>query len=142
MEKMYKRGEYTPYSLEEAVEISTELLKLYKDAKVKVIRIGLQPTESITWGQDIIDGPFHPAFRELAEGNLICNNLKSKAPDDKDIIIEINPKDVSKLYANKKEYFKRFISSRSGKVFVNVENKVKGNKIKLTIIDKRDEFKI
>ena len=142
MEKMYKRGEYIPYSLEEAVEISTKLLKLYKDAKVKVIRIGLQPTESITWGQDIIDGPFHPAFRELVEGNLICNNLKSKASDDKDIIIEINPKDVSKLYANKKEYFKRFISSRSGKVFVNVENKVKRNKIKLTIIDKRDEFKI
>lgn len=142
MEKMYNRGEYTPYSLDGAVHISSELLKIYKEAKVKVIRIGLQPTESITWGKDIIDGPFHPAFRELVEGYLICSNLKEKAPEDKDIIIEINPRDVSKLYTNRKEYFKKFTCSRSGKVFVKVENKVKRNKIKLTVIEKREEFKI
>ena len=142
MEKMYERGEYIPYSLKEAVDISTEMLKLYKEAKIKVIRIGLQPTESITWGQDIIDGPFHPAFRELVEGNLICSSLKEKAPCDKDIIIEINPKDVSKLYTNKKEYFKEFTNNRSGKVFVKVENKVKRNRIRLTVIEKKEEFKI
>lgn len=142
MEKMYHRGEYIPYSLEEAVHISSELLKLYKSAKVKVIRIGLQPTDSITWGKDIIDGPFHPAFRELVEGYSICTALKNKVPEEKDIIIEINPKDVSKLYSNKKEYFNKFISGRKGKVFVKVENKVKRNKIKLTIIEKREEFKI
>lgn len=142
MEKMYNRGEYIPYSLDEAVHISSELLKLYKEAKVKVIRIGLQPTESITWGRDIIDGPFHPAFRELVEGYLICSTLEEKAPRDKDIIIEINNKNISKLYTNKKEYFKKFITNRSGKTFVKVENKVKRNKVKLTIIEKIEDFKI
>ena len=42
MEDMYNRGEYIPYSLDEAVYISGEMLKLYNDAKIKVIRIGLQ----------------------------------------------------------------------------------------------------
>ena len=66
----YNRGEYKPYSLEMAVKVSREMLKLYNEAKVKVIRIGLQPTDTIAEGKDVVAGPFHPAFRELVEGSL------------------------------------------------------------------------
>lgn len=142
MEDMYHRGDYKPYSLDEAVYISGEMLKLYNEAKVKVIRIGLQPTDTITTGKDIVDGPFHPAFRELVESYLICENLDKKSPKEKDIIIEINEKDISKLYANKKTYFKSFLSNRKGKVYVNTNNKVKKGRVKLTIIDNKEEFKI
>ena len=142
MEDMYNRGDYIPYSLDEAVYISGEMLKLYTDAKIKVIRIGLQPTDTITTGKDIVDGPFHPAFRELVEGHLICETLDKKCPREKDIIVEINEKDISKLYANKKQYFKEFLLNRHGKVYVNTNNKVKKGRIKLTVIEKREEFKI
>lgn len=142
MEEMYNRGEYIPYSLEQAVYISGEMLKLYTEAKVKVIRIGLQPTDTITTGKDIVDGPFHPAFRELVEGSLICKKLDGKCPKEKDIIIEINEKDISKLYTNKKQYFRRFLDERQGKVYVNTNNKIKKGKLKLTIIERREEFKI
>lgn len=142
MEDMYNRGDYIPYSLDEAVYISGEMLKLYTDAKIKVIRIGLQPTDTITTGKDIVDGPFHPAFRELVECHLICETLGKKCPREKDIIIEINEKDISKLYANKKQYFKEFLLNRHGKVYVNTNNKVKKGRIKLTVIEKREEFKI
>ena len=142
MEDMYNRGDYVPYSLDEAVYISGEMLKLYNEAKIKVIRIGLQPTDSITTGKDLVDGPFHPAFRELVEGHLICETLDKKCPKEKDIIVEINEKDISKLYTNKKQYFKRFLDNRDGKVYVNTNNKVKKGRIKLTVIEKREEFKI
>ncbi len=142
MEDMYNRGDYVPYSLDEAVYISGEMLKLYNEAKIKVIRIGLQPTDTITTGKDIVDGPFHPAFRELVEGHLICETLDKKCPKEKDIIVEINEKDISKLYTNKKQYFKRFLANRDGKVYVNTNNKVKKGRIKLTVIEKREEFKI
>ena len=142
MEEMYNRGDYVPYSLDEAVYISGEMLKLYNEAKIKVIRIGLQPTDTITTGKDIVDGPFHPAFRELVEGHLIFETLDKKCPKEKDIIVEINEKDISKLYTNKKQYFKRFLVNRDGKVYVNTNNKVKKGRIKLTVIDKREEFKI
>lgn len=142
MEDMYNRGDYVPYSLDEAVYISGEMLKLYNEAKIKVIRIGLQPTDTITTGKDIVDGPFHPAFRELVEGHLICETLDKKCPKEKDIIVEINEKDISKLYTNKKQYFKRFLAGREGKVYVNTNNKVKKGRVKLTIIEKREEFKI
>ena len=142
MEDMYNRGDYVPYSLDEAVYISGEMLKLYNEAKIKVIRIGLQPTDTITTGKDIVDGPFHPAFRELVEGHLICETLDKKCPKEKDIVVEINEKDISKLYTNKKQYFKRFLAGREGKVYVNTNNKVKKGRIKLTVIEKREEFKI
>ena len=51
--------------------------------------------------------------------------------------MEINEKDISKLYTNKKQYFKRFLDNRDGKVYVNTNNKVKKGRIKLTVIEKR-----
>ena len=65
-----------------------------------------------------------------------------KINEKSDIVIEINSKDISKLYANKKYYFNKFLSNRSGKTYVHINKKVKRGKLKLTIIEKRDEFKI
>ncbi|MBW6409766.1 elongator complex protein 3 [Clostridium weizhouense] len=105
MEEMYYRGDYIPYSLDQAVEISKNMYELYRENDITVIRIGLQPTESINEGRDIVAGPFHPAFRELVEGSLISNLIIKNIKESDKLIIQINPKDISKLYSNKKKYF-------------------------------------
>lgn len=142
MEDMYKDGRYKPYSLEDAVTVSREMYKLYKEENIHIIRMGLQPTESITWGQDIVDGPFHPAFRELVEGSLICENIKSKINIDDNIIIELNSKDLSKLYANKKVYFNELKENHSGTITVSTNDKIKVSKIKLIVVKKIEEILI
>ena len=142
METMYNRGEYEPYSLDMAVEVSKEMLKLYNAAKVKVIRIGLQPTDTIAEGKDVVAGPFHPAFRELVEGSLICENIKEKTNESSDIIIEINSKDISKLYCNNNQFFNEFKENRHGKVFVKTVDKLKRGRVRVTVIEKVEEFKI
>ena len=71
MEKMYEQGIYKPYTLEEAVEISKELYNIFTKNNIEVIRIGLQPTEEINEGGELVAGPFHPAFRELVESKII-----------------------------------------------------------------------
>jgi histone acetyltransferase (RNA polymerase elongator complex component) len=109
MEEMLKRGIYKPYSLEEAVDICKELYMLYNKANIQVIRMGLQPTEAIREGGDIVEGPFHPSFRELVEGKLYIDKIKEGLGVAKDGIVKINPKDISKLYANKKIYFKKLL---------------------------------
>ncbi|MFA6941231.1 MAG: radical SAM protein [Clostridiaceae bacterium] len=105
MEKMYINKTYSPYSLDKAVKISGKLLKMAHRNNINVIRVGLQPTEEINEGKDLVAGPFHPAFRELAEGYLYFSsinvNLKNKCE-----AIYINPKEISKLYCDKKRYFK------------------------------------
>lgn len=109
METMYNNGIYKPYTLEEAVEITKEMYKLYTEAGVQVIRVGLQPTDTIAEGKDVIAGPFHPAFRELVEGSLLADKIRDALKDKKIGIIRINSKDLSKLYANKKTYFKKLL---------------------------------
>ena len=142
MEKMYNRGEYIPYTLDEAVEISKKLYKMYKDANVNIIRIGLQPTENITYGKDLIDGPFHPAFRELVEGSLICDEIKNNINQEENILIEINNKDLSKLYTNKKKYFNALKEEHKGEIYVKANDKIKRGKINIVIIKRMKELNI
>lgn len=63
---MFERGEYAPWTLEAMVSVCCDLMEIFKDAGVRVIRVGLQPTEELT--QSLVAGPFHPSFRELVHG--------------------------------------------------------------------------
>lgn len=65
--KMYELGSFQPFSLEEAVQICKVLLHEAALAGVPVIRVGLQPTEDIAEGAELLAGPFHPAFKQLVE---------------------------------------------------------------------------
>ena len=136
MEKMYKCNEYIPYSLEEAVNISKVMYDMYRKNNINVIRIGLQPTESINEGGDIVAGPFHPSFRELVEGSLLADIILENMKEEKNALIHINPKDLSKLYANKKLYFNKL---KENNKFITVEqdDKIERGHIKLCLKDKK-----
>jgi histone acetyltransferase (RNA polymerase elongator complex component) len=106
MEIMYRSGGYAPYSLRVAVEVCKELYCMLSSNNINVIRMGLQPTDNISEGKDIIAGPFHPAFRELVEGSLYCDMIYDFCKDVQgDIFLRVNEKDISKVYANRKEFF-------------------------------------
>lgn len=109
MESMYNRGDYVPYTLDEAVEICKKLYKMYTEEEVNVIRIGLQPTDEIAEGKDVVAGPFHPAFRELVEGSILADKVREELKSPCKAVIKINSRDISKLYANKKYYFNKLL---------------------------------
>jgi len=129
MEKMCKCNEYVPYSLEEAVNISKVMYDMYRKNNVNVIRIGLQPTESINEGRDIIAGPFHPSFRELVEGSLLVDIILENMKHEKNALIHINSKDLSKLYANKKIYFNK-LKENDKLIMVEQDDKIERGQIK------------
>jgi len=76
LESMYKNGEYSPLTVDEAVDICAHLLEIYKENGINVIRIGLQPTEEIREGAEVVAGPFHPAFRQLVESRLMLKKIE------------------------------------------------------------------
>jgi histone acetyltransferase (RNA polymerase elongator complex component) len=130
MEKMYIEKNFKPYSLSEAVNISKIIYIMMIANQINVIRIGLQPTEEISEGNDLVAGPFHPAFRELVEGSIyndmlydaITNNINRDISLNK-VLVKINPKDISKLYANGKRFFsdmKKQINTTSVDVFQSI----------------------
>ena len=133
---MYKRKIYMPYTVDQAVDISSKMYDMYTNNGVQVIRIGLQPTDSIAEGKDVIAGPFHPSMRALVEGNLISQKIINVVKGKKHIVININPKDISKLYADKKKYFKR-ITEAGIKAEVNQNINIKRNYVTIEV-DKKE----
>ena len=65
LEGQYNKGNYKPLSLEDAVLWSKELLKIFEEGGVDVIKLGLHPSEGLLSGEELVAGPFHPSFREL-----------------------------------------------------------------------------
>ncbi len=90
LEKLYDEGSYKPQTLEEAVELTARLLDIFERSDVKVIRVGLHPSEDLIQGGELIAGPFHVAFRQLAETYRWRIKLQnSKAGEDGVLRIEV-----------------------------------------------------
>ena len=120
MEKMLDMKEYLPYELEETVDVVKTMYSMLLANDINVIRIGLQPTEEINEGADIIAGPFHPAMRELVESKIF-NEFILKTLNEipfNQVVIKVNNKDISKVYANKKKYFNEMISKIKDKKII------------------------
>jgi len=65
--RLYADGSYTPLTLEAAIGICKVLLQDAAAAGIPVIRAGLQPTDDLSSGSELLAGPYHPAFRQLAD---------------------------------------------------------------------------
>ena len=154
LEKMYRRNIYKPLSLEEAVDITTDILMLFQYNDIDVIRVGLQPTENITLGRDVIAGPFHPSFRQLVESNIMKIILKECLDEiHKDyikdsLIIEVNGRNISYISGQKSsniDYLKNTYGFKRIKIYSN--NEMPPNIIKITLrsyektIDKKSAIK-
>ena len=83
LEKNYKMGLYSPLSTENAVDLCARLLDIYESNSINVIRVGLQPTDSICDGGDVIAGPFHPAFRQLVDSKRALNAIEKIIVENK-----------------------------------------------------------
>ena len=105
LEILLNKGEYKPFTLEQSIQIVKKLLALFYVNNINVIRVGLQATEDIQIGKAVVDGPHHPAFRELVESEMIKDYLTyiaKKYNVEKNIIVKTNKKNISKIIGNKK----------------------------------------
>ena len=97
LEKLYRSGKYSPLQMEEAVAWSAEIIGIFEDAGVNVIRTGLHPSEGLLHGQDLVAGPFHVSFRELVMTELWNRSLKriERPPVASAITVSVAPKQLN-----------------------------------------------
>ena len=100
--ELYNNNVFSPYSLDEAVRISANMLKKFSAENIDVIRIGLMAGEDIN--EKNVFGPYHSSFRELVESYIYYEKIKNDLLKIKssDIIIYCNPKNISKITGNKR----------------------------------------
>ena len=64
LHEMWLNGEYKEHTLQEAVGLCAELCVIFEKADIPVIRLGLNPTETLS-AADAVAGAYHPALGEL-----------------------------------------------------------------------------
>ncbi len=93
LETIYNNGKYKPQSLDEAIKLSAKLVSIFEDNNVNVLRVGLHPSEGFIRGEELVTGPFHPAFGELVRSVMWYQRFKNSTfPDVEEICITVNPK--------------------------------------------------
>ena len=93
---MAKRGEYIPLDLEDAVNRTAKCYKIFLDAGVKVLRIGLHSSENLA---NAPMGANHPSMGELVKSYVYTDIIAERAGNcrDKILNVKIRKEDISKL---------------------------------------------
>lgn len=102
--ELYRKGEYHPQGVEEAAELCAELLQMFEEAGIKVIRTGLHSGGDVEG--EFVAGAYHPAFKEICESKIYLRKVtelirENKIPEGK-IEIRVSPKAVSQMTGQKK----------------------------------------
>ncbi|MBS5786405.1 MAG: radical SAM protein [Clostridioides difficile] len=144
LEILLSEGKYTPFSLEKSISIVKKLLVLYYVNDINVIRVGLQATDDIQMGEAVVDGPYHPAFRELVESEMIKDFIESEVINKykfkHELVIRVNKKNISRIVGNKKSN-KNYMSKKYGLMLKVEESNVDEDQLHI-MIDKNNILKI
>lgn len=101
LERDLKNKEYNPLGFNESIKWISDLLYLYYKNNINVIRVGLQATDNINFDKDVVDGPFHPAYRQFVESEIFYNAIKNFFEDinieNDEIIIYSSNKNISAI---------------------------------------------
>ena len=148
LEEEYKKGVYEPLSLVQAVEICKELVRMFADKKIDVIRIGLQNTDEITEPSEeksqVVAGPYHPAFRQLVESALwydsIVGKIKKLNVKVKEVEVTVNPFDSNSVIGHKKENVKKLKELYDVDLVLKQDENIKQGKSKIEITKTYNDF--
>ncbi len=70
----YRNGTFQPFSFEELVHTAKEMVRIFDKSNIPVIRLGLKSTDNICITTDL-GGTYHPAFRQIVEGQLAMDSM-------------------------------------------------------------------
>lgn len=76
--EMHLRGAYISFSMEELVSITKDMYQLLTGSGIQVIRVGLKSSDIIHENGDIAGHNYHPAFRQLVEGEIAKEQLEQQ----------------------------------------------------------------
>lgn len=139
----YQDGEYTPLTVEQAVERCKEIIYMFRKKNIDVIRVGLQNTNEITdpnnEGSEVLAGPYHPAFRQLVEDSMwydsIAEKIKKINMKVKEVEITVNPESVNNVIGHKKENVNKLKEMYDVELAVKTDENMKPGKFEINVIE-------
>ena len=90
---LYRQNKYKALSLDEAVDWTTEIYKIFSQSSIKILRIGLHPSEALINGTELLAGPFHVSFKELVLTKIWQEKFEKLPINTKTILV--NPREIN-----------------------------------------------
>ena len=90
---LYRQNKYKALSLDEAVDWAAEIYKIFSQSSIKILRVGLHPSEALINGTELLAGPFHVSFKELVLTKIWQEKFEKLPINTKTILV--NPKEIN-----------------------------------------------
>jgi histone acetyltransferase (RNA polymerase elongator complex component) len=134
---LYRQGDYTPLSLEEAVNQIKEIVPLFEHAGVRILRMGLHPSEELSNDKSLLAGPFHPAFGQLVYSAIWKEILERKLSEinlsrNAEIVFEVAPSQINAAVGHNGSN-KKLLSEKCASVKFRTNSKLKNRDCKVTV---------
>lgn len=138
--KKMREGVYKPQTLDAAVKLCAELLLLFHEKNIPVIRLGLHSGGNVEEGY--LAGAYHPAFRELCEGEIYLQKILAafeNLPRARAYEVFVPARSLSKAKGQGKRNEKALRNQ-------SIQCKIKGNEFlkdyEILIKELEDDFKV
>lgn len=96
--ELYLNEEYKPLNPDDSAELCAQLVPMFEEAGIKIIRLGLHSSKDIK--DNMLAGGFHDSFGELVKSRIMVNKILELPPADYQVFV--NPRSLSKLKGNNK----------------------------------------
>ncbi len=95
---MWQMNEYPEHTVEKAVEVCAEIVPLFEEAGIPIIRLGLNPTDDLSGG-DAAGGAYHPALGELVKSRIMLKKAEKllEGVEARSVVLGVHPSLVSQL---------------------------------------------
>lgn len=84
LEQLFQSGEYLPLNLQEAVEQCADYFPASERAGTRIIKLGIPSNID---PEDIVAGPWHPAFGELVKAETVARRVLSANPQEQGVTV-------------------------------------------------------
>jgi len=134
---MYERKEYKALTIDSAAEIAADMLEIFEDSKIPAIRIGLNATDELSYGDSVAAGAYHPELGGIVRSRLYLRRAERairELESGNDISIAVNPACVSLMVGHKRENMDKLCKLFPGlDIKVEKDGKIPKGEIKIKI---------
>ena len=103
--ELWRAGRYREHTIEDAVAACAQLVPLFEEAGVEIIRLGLNPTEELSAGAAVA-GAYHPALGELVRARVMrpkARRLRQGIEPGSVVTLGVRAGELSQMIGQKRE---------------------------------------
>ena len=139
---MWQKGEYAEHTVEDAVRVCASILPIFEQRGIKIIRLGLNPTDDLSGG-DAAGGAYHPALGEMVKSRIMYNKaielLKDVSPNS-DIVIGVHKSCISQMIGQRRSNIAKLCQALNANSIKVIESAANIGEILIVSIAKNDKM--